>query len=167
MFGWICDPNIYVMNYRVLKGFESKHALAFGRVKKPSHCTVALTGILEYFTSISYISMYSIFFYRYMIATRDIEPLELILKEDPAVVGPYSKSGSGCLHCLKKVDGSYLCSGCQFPMCDLGMYVVSCLTRECSPGILGSMYISSFFQIVNPIFFIKTSVDSSKTKITR
>ena len=154
------------MNYRVLKGFESKHALAFGRVKKPSHCTVALTGILEYFTSISYISMYSIFFYRYMIATRDIEPLELILKEDPAVVGPYSKSGSGCLHCLKKVDGSYLCSGCQFPMCDLGMYVVSCLTRECSPGILG-MYISSFFQIVNPIFFIKTSVDSSKTKITR
>ena len=101
-----------------------------------------------------------------MIATRDIEPLELILKEDPAVVGPYSKSGSGCLHCLKKVDGSYLCSGCQFPMCDLGMYVVSCLTRECSPGILGR-YISSFFQIVNPIFFIKTSVDSSKTKITR
>ena len=79
-----------------------------------------------------------------MIATRDIEPLELILKEDPAVVGPYSKSGSGCLHCLKKVDGSYLCSGCQFPMCDLGMYVVSCLTRECSSGILG-MYVHIFF----------------------
>ena len=58
------------------------------------------------------------FFCRYMIAARDIEPLELILKEEPAVVGPYSKSGSGCLQCLKKVDGSYLCSGCQFPMCN-------------------------------------------------
>ena len=53
-----------------------------------------------------------------MIAARDIEPLELILKEEPAVVGPYSKSGSGCLQCLKKVDGSYLCSGCKFPMCN-------------------------------------------------
>ena len=52
-----------------------------------------------------------------MIAARDIAPLELILWEEPAVVGPYSKAGSGCLNCLKKVDGEYLCSGCQFPMC--------------------------------------------------
>ena len=45
-------------------------------------------------------------------------------------------------------------------------YVVCCLTRERSPG--STRYcISAFFQIVNPIFFIKTSVDSSKTKITR
>lgn len=54
-----------------------------------------------------------------MIAARDIKPLELILWEEPAVVGPYSKSGSaGCLQCLKKVDGNYTCSGCQFPMCN-------------------------------------------------
>ena len=54
-----------------------------------------------------------------MIAARDIKPLELILWEEPAVVGPYSKAGSGCLQCLKKVDGKYLCSGCQFPMCNV------------------------------------------------
>ena len=115
-----------MMKCRVLKRFESKHDLAFGRGKKqpvPLHSGTDWMSILEYFT-ISYISIIYLcilFFYRYMIATRDIEPLELILKEDPAVVGPYSKSGSGCLHCLKKVDGSYLCSGCQFPMCDSGM----------------------------------------------
>ena len=54
-----------------------------------------------------------------MVAARDIAPLELILWEEPAVVGPYSKSGSGCLKCLKKVDGKYTCSGCQFPMCNV------------------------------------------------
>ena len=54
-----------------------------------------------------------------MVAARDIAPLELILWEEPAVVGPYSKSGSGCLQCLKKVDGKYTCSGCQFPMCNV------------------------------------------------
>ena len=53
-----------------------------------------------------------------MVAARDIKPLELLLWEQAAVVGPYSKNGSGCLQCLKKVDGSYLCSGCQFPMCN-------------------------------------------------
>ena len=53
-----------------------------------------------------------------MIAARDIEPLELILWEEPAVVGPYSKSGSGCLQCLKKIDGKYSCSACQFPVCN-------------------------------------------------
>ena len=42
-----------------------------------------------------------------MVATRDIEPLELILTEDPAVVGPYSKTSVGCLQCFKKVDGKY------------------------------------------------------------
>ena len=76
--------------------------------------------------SIFFPSRQFFFFFRYMIAVRDIEPLELILKEDPAVTGPYSKSGSGCLHCLKKVDGSYLCSGCQFPLCN----------SECEKSIL-------------------------------
>lgn len=62
---------------------------------------------------------------RYMVAARDIKPLELLLWEQAAVVGPYSKNGSGCLQCLKKVDGSYLCSGCQFPMCNV----------ECEKGL--------------------------------
>ena len=53
-----------------------------------------------------------------MVATRHIEPLELILSESPAVVGPYSKSSLGCLECFKRVDGSYICSKCHFPVCN-------------------------------------------------
>ena len=55
--------------------------------------------------------------FRFMVASRDINPLELILKEHPAVVGPYTNTLQGCLQCLRKVDGSYKCSGCGFPMC--------------------------------------------------
>ena len=53
-----------------------------------------------------------------MVASRDINPLELILKEHPAVVGPYTNTLQGCLQCLRKVDGNYKCSGCGFPMCN-------------------------------------------------
>ena len=42
--------------------------------------------------------------FRFMVATRDIDPLELILIEEPAVVGPYSKSTNGCLQCFKKAS---------------------------------------------------------------
>ena len=41
-----------------------------------------------------------------MVATRDIDPLELILVEEPAVVGPYSKTTNGCLQCFKKASQS-------------------------------------------------------------
>ena len=55
-------------------------------------CFVLLSFMLLYFLS-----------FRFMVATRDIDPLELILVEEPAVVGPYSKSTNGCLQCFKKV----------------------------------------------------------------
>lgn len=54
---------------------------------------------------------------RYCVATRDIKPCELILKEDPAALGPYNKPKPVCLQCFKQVDGSYLCPRCNFPMC--------------------------------------------------
>ena len=53
-----------------------------------------------------------------MVASRDINPLELILKEHPAVVGPYTNTLQGCLQCFRKVDGSYKCTACGFPMCN-------------------------------------------------
>ena len=53
-----------------------------------------------------------------MVASRDINPLELILKEHPAVVGPYTNTLQGCLQCFRKVDGGYKCTGCGFPMCN-------------------------------------------------
>ena len=53
-----------------------------------------------------------------MVASRDINPLELILKEHPAVVGPYTNTLQGCLQCFRKIDGGYICTGCGFPMCN-------------------------------------------------
>ena len=53
-----------------------------------------------------------------MVASRDINPLELILKEFPAVVGPYTNTLQGCLQCFRKIDGGYKCTGCGFPMCN-------------------------------------------------
>ena len=68
-----------------------------------------------------------------MVAVRDIQPLEMILWEEPAVVGPYSKSTIGCLQCFKKLNthspNLYTCSKCNFPMCD----------KECEEGSLHSV----------------------------
>ena len=50
-------------------------------------------------------------------ATRDIEPLELILEDDPAVFGPNHDTGPACLECLLPVNGEYLCQTCSLPLC--------------------------------------------------
>lgn len=55
---------------------------------------------------------------RYMVAARDIEAGELIFREDPLAMGPNHQSKPSCLECMRKVDGSYLCPKCQFPMCE-------------------------------------------------
>ena len=72
-----------------------------------------------------------------MVAARDLNPLELILKESPAVVGPYSNTLPGCLQCFRKVDGSYACTNCGFPMCNprCQAYEPSTLRKHCRhPG---------------------------------
>ena len=38
---------------------------------------------------------------RHFVATRDIKPLELILKEPAAVIGPATKTKPVCLNCLR------------------------------------------------------------------
>ena len=50
-------------------------------------------------------------------ATRDIQPLELVQSEHPLVVGPYTKSRPQCLACFRLLSGDYHCPGCNFPMC--------------------------------------------------
>ena len=57
-------------------------------------------------------------YFRFMVAARDINPLEIILKEHPAAVGPYTNTLQGCLQCFRKVDGNYTCTECGFPMCN-------------------------------------------------
>lgn len=54
---------------------------------------------------------------RFMVATRDIEPLEMILWEKPAVIGPYTKDAAGCLQCFKQMTTQRACSQCGLPVC--------------------------------------------------
>jgi hypothetical protein len=44
---------------------------------------------------------------RYIIATRDLKPGELILAETPLVMAPMAVTPPVCLVCYKPVDGRY------------------------------------------------------------
>ena len=46
-------------------------------------------------------------FGRHFIATRDIDPLELILYDDPAVVIPTNLKYPACIECLRPVNNDY------------------------------------------------------------
>lgn len=54
---------------------------------------------------------------RYLVATRDLEPLELIIADDPGIFGPNHDTPPACLECLLPVNGDYLCSHCSLPLC--------------------------------------------------
>lgn len=54
---------------------------------------------------------------RHVVAVRDISPLELVLVDNPAVVGPKQFITPVCLACLEPVTGEFSCPSCQFPMC--------------------------------------------------
>ena len=54
---------------------------------------------------------------RFLVATRDIQPGELILCDKPIVQTPYTKSKAQCLQCYKLISGTYKCPACGFPMC--------------------------------------------------
>jgi len=55
---------------------------------------------------------------RYIIATRDLKPGELILTESPLAIGPPAVTPPLCLACYKPVDGRYRCPKCGWPMCN-------------------------------------------------
>ena len=57
---------------------------------------------------------------RYLVATENIKQGEIILHEDPLVLGPYTRSKPQCLNCFKVINSKtrYDCSKCGFPACD-------------------------------------------------
>jgi len=55
---------------------------------------------------------------RYVVAVRDIEPLELVMWDNAAALGPRMGCPPVCLQCLKPCDGSFRCEKCNWPMCD-------------------------------------------------
>ena len=58
---------------------------------------------------------------RYLVSSRKIKPGEVIIQEDPLVLGPYTRSKPQCLNCCKLIDSKkrFDCPECDFPVCDL------------------------------------------------
>lgn len=54
---------------------------------------------------------------RYMEASRDILPGEIILKDSPLVLGPRQVTMPVCLGCFTPVTGTYSCTACGWPLC--------------------------------------------------
>ena len=53
---------------------------------------------------------------RHLIATRDIQPLELVLRDTPVVIGPATKTPPVCLECLKAIPNgtaAFRCRQCR------------------------------------------------------
>jgi len=55
---------------------------------------------------------------RILVATRDIDPLELILWDNAAAMGPRMGGKPVCLQCLKPPKPGKLCGLCGWPVCD-------------------------------------------------
>lgn len=55
---------------------------------------------------------------RYLVAARDIYQSQVICSERPLVIGPKQATNPVCLSCYRRVDGSYLCASCGWPMCN-------------------------------------------------
>lgn len=68
---------------------------------------------------------------RQLKAARDIKAGEVILKENPLVVGPNAEGEPICLSCQAGIDCSYLCQRCGYPMCDVECAENQIHRREC------------------------------------
>ncbi|XP_045131510.1 uncharacterized protein LOC123516301 [Portunus trituberculatus] len=54
---------------------------------------------------------------RFMVATRDIAAGEVLMKDEPLLIGPKMMTEPVCLACYRPVDGEYCCRECGFPLC--------------------------------------------------
>eukprot|EP00095_Tigriopus_kingsejongensis_P008810 maker-scaffold646_size120253-snap-gene-0.14 protein:Tk08810 transcript:maker-scaffold646_size120253-snap-gene-0.14-mRNA-1 annotation:"protein isoform b" len=96
---------------------------------------------------------------RYMVAARDIQPGELIFSEEPLATGPNHNTKPCCLECMRKVDGSYLCSKCQLPMCEeMCSFAEDHSSNECEIFSLLDPKVSSIinFEEPSPIYWTIT-----------
>jgi len=55
---------------------------------------------------------------RVLVATREIQPLELIMWDEAAVAGPRMGGHPVCLNCLKPAKKESVCSKCAWPVCN-------------------------------------------------
>jgi len=69
---------------------------------------------------------------RYLVATRDLKPGEMIISETPLVIGPQAVTIPVCLACYKPATNKYLCPKCGWPMCSSTCAKASVHEAECS-----------------------------------
>merc|ERR1711953_374672 len=69
---------------------------------------------------------------RYMVAKRDLEPGEVIFTDQPAVIGPDSNSLPLCTVCWRAATGEFICSDCQWPLCNRTCQQTDAHQAECA-----------------------------------
>jgi len=68
---------------------------------------------------------------RYLVATRDLKPGEMIISETPLVMGPQAVTIPVCLACYKPATNKYTCK-CGWPMCNATCAKAQCHEGECN-----------------------------------
>jgi len=69
---------------------------------------------------------------RYLVATRDLKPGEMVVSETPLVIGPMAVTVPICLACYKVSDGKFSCPKCGWPMCNATCAKSQAHEPECS-----------------------------------
>ncbi|KAF2367824.1 Zinc finger MYND-type [Trinorchestia longiramus] len=96
---------------------------------------------------------------RYLVATRDFRAGDVIFKDDPLLVGPKQLTEPVCLGCYKRVDGSYRCRQCSWPMCGPACEDAPAHQPECVVGkIMGSPIEIADFNDVNHFYEVVTTL---------
>lgn len=100
---------------------------------------------------------------RYLTATRNINEGEVILKQNPLVIGPKTVSYPLCLGCHKILDfeknGKIECNKCCWPLCDRSCETSSLHKQECDvlakakykPTINNSNSKQSIYSLITPL----------------
>jgi len=80
---------------------------------------------------------------RTLVATRDVEPLELVLWDGAAAMGPRMGGLPVCLQCLKPAKAGSVCSKCGWPVCG----------EKCENGTIHKAECSILAQSTNKVDF--------------
>ena len=109
------QPNQHINNN---KEINQKHTLMGNHCHESSSSTSStLTSISETMMCLPYKILHTKEKGRVVVATRDIKPLELIMSDDPFIIGPSRQQQIVCIECLAPVDGKVRCIDCNFPLC--------------------------------------------------
>jgi len=68
---------------------------------------------------------------RFLVATRDLKPGEMIISETPLVIGPQATTVPVCLACYKPATSKYACGKCGWPMCNSSCAKAAVHEPEC------------------------------------